>query len=312
MKILIRVVALFYLLGITAVDARIVPSLTVHVDTNRVDGPDAPKRGVVFTDQSVIVDVTIVLAPVPDEPGVSSPPVSLELPQRQWWKALDWSLRDAKGVLRNVPIESARLVRDDVGPRLRAQAAGSPLRLIGGDRVRATLNVGVLPRGDYSISARYRSLAAPPFLFAVRDGDETADIHRTYLHYRLRHAANYDESRDLTLELAAAEPQNALIFEELASMAVLNGRDADANEFFARTALLIEQNRDVFRKRQPDNREMLQQFDHKVAQLVAVRQALTNYFANRSTLQFEVHVGPGEREYTLVRRATGEVLQRIR
>ncbi len=66
-----RFLPFYALLFITATShARTAPRLNVYVTTHRVAGPQAPTAGVVFDDECVIINATILLAPIPDEPGV--------------------------------------------------------------------------------------------------------------------------------------------------------------------------------------------------------------------------------------------------
>jgi hypothetical protein len=295
--------------------ARTVTSLLVNVVSHPMVGAQAPTPRVVFDDERVLIEVELALVSIPDEnPSAPPPAVTVQLVEPQWWRGLQWSLRDGKGSARSLRIDTARVVREDSGAVARAQRADRQHRLFlhAGERASVVLDLGFLPRGDYTITASLNDRTSANYTFAVRNGSESPEMHRAYLHYLMTQPQSLSRSREIILELASLEPQNASLFEDLGDMAVRNEQPDAADSAYRQAVAIVEENRIRLQRSGGSNAIIEKEFDRKLGQIAAVRRLVANYFANRTTFNFEVSIVGGRREYSLIRRDSGKVIERVR
>jgi len=259
---------------VTAAQARTVTNLLVSVITHPIVGATAPMPRVVFDDEPVIIEADLSIVSIPDEvPSASKASVAIQLPRAEWWRSLHWSLRDAHQGEQPLPIDAARVVREDPGAAARAQSADREHRITlrTGERASVVLNVGSLPRGDYTLTAELGELSSAPYVFAVRNGSESPEIHRAYLHDLMRRPQSYDRSREIILQLASVEPQNASLFEDLGDLAVRNDHPREADYAYRQAAAIIEENRLRLRRSNQSNAILEKEFDRKLEQIASVR-----------------------------------------
>lgn len=294
--------------------ARPATTLRASVVSHPIMGATAPMPLVVFDDEPVLIDVALNVVSIPDETPSRTVPAIIRFPQAEWWRSLRWSLRDADGRAVPLPIGTAQVVNEDEGAAARARSADRQGRIVirTGERPRVVLNVGALPRGDYALQVSLDSIQSPEYRFAVRNGSESPAIRRAWLHDQLTRPQSYERAREIILELASLEPQNAAIFEDLGTMAVANGRSDDADAAFHQAITIIEENRAAYRRSNEKNEKVEKEFDAKLVQMASVRRMAKQYFANRDTLRLDVQMVMGRREYSLVRRDTGQILERVR
>ena len=291
--------------------ARTVPSFRVRVLSHRVVGGQAPSAPIVFDDENVIVDSAITLAAIPDEGSKQSVPATLTLPGAYWWNNVQWVLVDANGREQRLRANKARVVRTDSPfDRRRSDAKETSWILQAGEHARVVLDFGVLRRGDYQLRATLDGLTATPYAFSVRNGNETPAIRAAYLRYLLSRAPDPERTSELLAELSSLEPNNAEVLEDRAQLAIAMNQPADAEAALLHATRIIEENRARYEANNAPNSVVTKQFERKLSQLNALRKMLPTYFANQSTMRLDITVQQGEREYTLIRRATGEVIAR--
>jgi len=222
------------------------PQESMRLSIAHVPVHTGPTSGiaVVFRDEPLVVTVAINFVRLPNPENTTAVPATMELPGATWWNAIHRTLVDKNGTTHTIDPTRVRLIRDTSIRHPEISRPRSGFFIVEGERPEVSLNLGLLPLGDYAISARFLTLASRVLRFSARDGNETPELRRAFLHHSLEtRPGTYDDAKRVLHELVTLEPNNAANFIQLGDVALLHGSADDAADAYARASALVADNK---------------------------------------------------------------------
>ncbi len=241
-----------------------------------------------FADEPVAADVAVRV----DDAALR------DLDARQWWKQLDWSLRD-----------SASNETRTIAPRSLGVVSASANPMVVGRTVqhRGVFRIGNLPAGNYVLRVAHGGVEGS-YAFAVRQGSENALVRERYLEREADRTRDYGVYRKIQLERAQLAPARADIWLNLATRALESGTLQETTEAYDQAIDVMEKNLASYVKREPKMaKEARKRFAIVVASIHALEAELPYYFSNRRRLQVVEEPVDGVMRYVIKERRGGRV-----
>lgn len=241
-----------------------------------------------FTDEPVAADVVVRV----DDSAFR------DLDARQWWKQLDWSLRD-----------SGTKETRTIAPRSLGVVSASKNPIVVGATAqhRGVFRIGRLPAGNYVLRVAHGGIEASD-AFAVRSGNENALVRERYLEREADRTNGWDAYKKIQLERAQLAPARADIWLNLAARSLESGTLQETTDAYDQAIAVMQKNLASYVNREPKMaKEARKRFAIVVASIHALEAELPYYFANRRRLQVVEEPVDGVMRYVIKERRGGRV-----
>ncbi len=281
-----------------------------HVPVRATNGGG---MAVVFSDEPLLATVAINFVRPPN-PETGSPAVGLlQLPSASWWTEIRWTLVDAQGNRHPIRRSDVRVLRDTSLRRPDVSRPRSGVFIVEGERPEVTVSLGQLPVGDYTISAGFLSLSTGELHFSVRNGGETPELRRAFLHHELQsRPGSYEDAKAILGELVRLEPANAGNFIQLGDAALVHGNAEDAASAYASASAIVADNKRRLVAAHPATPEEERAFARELGLLGDLQLLAKSLAGSRTSVEVRILPTADGNEYRLVDRATGRAIRVVK